>query len=137
MKRFVKIITMISSVLMAASCFGIDENDYKELAPIDFNEVSSVIDVDLGQELVYDKLQVTSDKPVEFQWAYGPKKISSSGNEKSICPSPYLKLKSAIITFLLINFLNYYNIKFYAVKYFYFTFKTFFKKIKVTYKVTY
>ena len=81
MKRFVKIITMISSVLMAASCFGIDENDYKELAPIDFNEVSSVIDVDLGQELVYDKLQVTSDKPVEFQWAYGPKKISSSGNE--------------------------------------------------------
>ena len=55
MKRFVKIITMISSVLMAASCFGIDENDYKELAPIDFNEVkdaSHLKDLRISQSTV-------------------------------------------------------------------------------------
>ena len=67
--------------LLAVSCFGIDEQDYKELAPITFNEVSSVIDVDLGQELVYEKLQVNSELPVEYQWAYGPKKISAAKDE--------------------------------------------------------
>ena len=58
---------MAVAALLSVSCFGIDEGNYKELAPITFNEVSSVIDIPLGQELVFDKLQVTSDKPVEYQ----------------------------------------------------------------------
>lgn len=81
MKRFISIIATALVALTAVSCFGIDEGNYKELAPITFNEVSSVIDVDLGQELVYDKLQVTSDKPVEYQWAYGPKKTLAAKDE--------------------------------------------------------
>ena len=81
MKRYISIIAMAMVSLLAVSCFGIDEQDYKELAPITFNEVSSVIDVDLGQELVYEKLQVNSELPVEYQWAYGPKKISAAKDE--------------------------------------------------------
>ena len=81
MKRYISIIAMAMVSLLAVSCFGIDEQDYKELAPITFNEVSSVIDVDLGQELVYEKLQVSSELPVEYQWAYGPKKISAAKDE--------------------------------------------------------
>lgn len=81
MKRFISIIATALVALTAVSCFGIDEGNYKELAPITFNEVSSVVDVDLGQELVFDKLQVTSEKPVEFQWAYGPKKVNAAKDE--------------------------------------------------------
>lgn len=81
MKRFISVMATALVALAAVSCFGIDEGNYKELAPITFNEVSSVIDVDLGQELVFDKLQVTSDKPVEYQWAYGPKKTLAAKDE--------------------------------------------------------
>ena len=81
MKRYISAIATAAASLLLVSCFGIDEGNYKELAPITFNEVSSVVDVDLGQELVFDKLQVTSEKPVEFQWAYGPKKINAAKDE--------------------------------------------------------
>lgn len=81
MKRYISAIAIAVTSLLLVSCFGIDEENYKELAPITFNEVSSVVDVDLGQELVFDKLQVTSEKPVEFQWAYGPKKINAAKDE--------------------------------------------------------
>lgn len=81
MKRYISAIAIAVTSLLLVSCFGIDEGNYKELAPITFNEVSSVVDVDLGQELVFDKLQVTSEKPVEFQWAYGPKKINAAKDE--------------------------------------------------------
>lgn len=81
MKRYISAIATAAASLLMVSCFGIDEGNYKELAPITFNEVSSVIDIPLGQELVFDKLQVTSDKPVEYQWAYGPKKITASKDE--------------------------------------------------------
>ena len=81
MKRYISAIAIAVTSLLLVSCFGIDEGNYKELAPITFNEVSSVVDVDLGQELVFDKLQVTSEKPVEFQWAYGPKKVNAAKDE--------------------------------------------------------
>lgn len=81
MKRYISMIATAAAALLFVSCFGIDEENYKELAPITFNEVSSVIDVDLGQELVYEKLVVTSDKPVEYQWAYGPKKTVGAKDE--------------------------------------------------------
>ena len=81
MKRYISAIATAAASLLLVSCFGIDEGNYKELAPITFNEVSSVIDVDLGQELVYEKLQVNSELPVEYQWAYGPKKITAAKDE--------------------------------------------------------
>ena len=81
MKRYISAIATAAASLLLVSCFGIDEGNYKELAPLTFNEVSSVIDIPLGQELVYDKLQVTSDRPVEYQWAYGPKKTTAAKDE--------------------------------------------------------
>lgn len=60
--------------MLLCGCYSLDQGDLKELSPITFNEVSSIIDVSLGETLVYDELQVTSELPVEYQWAYGKKK---------------------------------------------------------------
>lgn len=66
------LISIISACLLS-SCFGIDEGNLRKLAPIAFNDVPSQIDVSLGEVLIYDKLEVISEKPVTYQWAYGKK----------------------------------------------------------------
>lgn len=52
------------------ACFDSDDPAFAELAPITFNEVSETIDVALGEELVYDKLEVKSDLPLTYEWSY-------------------------------------------------------------------
>lgn len=84
------------SALLLTSCFGIDESDFKKLAPITFNEVPSVIDVSLGQELVYDGLVVTSDKDVTYQWAYGPKNTVNPIDEYDMSSMEVISDKPAI-----------------------------------------
>lgn len=90
MKRYILSIAALAAALLVTSCYGIDEENFKELAPISFNEVENVISVAIGQELVYDKLEVTSDTPVEYQWAYGPKKINAAKDEYEMDSIEYI-----------------------------------------------
>lgn len=71
-----KIVILLLAALALSACLTIDESNFKALEPIGFNEVPATIDVSLGQTLVYDKLVVTSNLPLEYQWAYGKKKLS-------------------------------------------------------------
>lgn len=90
MKRYILSIAAFAAALLMTSCYGIDEENFKELASISFNEVENVIDVPVGQELVYDKLVVTSDQPVEYQWAYGPKKVNAAKDEYDMDSIEYI-----------------------------------------------
>ena len=65
-------------MLSATACFGIKDEDFKELSPITFNEVSGVIDVNIGTELIYTDLKVTSSLPVTYEWSYGQRKQNGS-----------------------------------------------------------
>ncbi len=76
-----KIFLLLLAGLAAAGCYKIDETAYKQLSPITFGEVSPVINVSLGQPLVYDKLTVESEKPLSWQWAFGKKKTTSGAGE--------------------------------------------------------
>ncbi|MBQ9892623.1 MAG: hypothetical protein IJM35_05650 [Bacteroidales bacterium] len=71
----------IASALVAVSCHKIDETRFKELSPITFSEVPDVINVSLGQVLIYDRLEVKSALPVTYQWAFGKKKTSSGAGQ--------------------------------------------------------
>lgn len=84
-RTFSRIIITLIAVVSLAACYGINEENFPELAPISFNEVSDVIDIPLGEELVYDKLVVTSDKPVSYEWSYGPRKPEGKEFEMSEC----------------------------------------------------
>ena len=76
-----KILCAALAVPMAVACYSLEDEQYAELSPITFNDVSSTIDVMTGEELVYDRLEVTSELPVTYEWAYGPKKTTSATSE--------------------------------------------------------
>ena len=73
-----KILCAVLAIPMVAACYSLEDEQYAELSPITFNDVSSTIDVMAGDELVYDKLEVTSEFPVTYEWAYGPKKTTAA-----------------------------------------------------------
>lgn len=81
MKKINRIFLMFLSFVLMSSCYGIDEENFRILEPITFNEVSSTIDVMNGEELVYGDLVVTSALPCTYEWAYGVKKSSASAGE--------------------------------------------------------
>ena len=54
MKRYISAIATAAASLLLVSCFGIDEGNYKELAPITFNEVSSVVQNNEQNNQEYD-----------------------------------------------------------------------------------
>lgn len=56
------------------ACYGIKDEDFPELSAITFSEVSNVIDVNIGEELVYTDLKVNSSLPVTYEWSYGQRK---------------------------------------------------------------
>jgi hypothetical protein len=64
MRKITYIATVFSCALLSWSCFDVEEENFRTLAPISFNDVLATIDVSLGEELVYDKLQVKSETPV-------------------------------------------------------------------------
>lgn len=70
--------------MAAASCFGLKEEEYKTLTPIEFYEVNPVINVSLGQTLIYDKPLVISELPVEYQWSYGKEKLEVISTDQQI-----------------------------------------------------
>ena len=76
-----KILCAVLAIPMVAACYSLEDEQYAELSPITFNDVSSTIDVMAGDELVYDKLEVTSEFPVTYEWAYGPKKTTAATSE--------------------------------------------------------
>lgn len=79
-----KMIYRLAAALAIAgmtACYGIDDENYPELSPITFNEVSDVIDVNIGEELVYTDLKVSSVLPVTYEWSYGQRKQNGSLEE--------------------------------------------------------
>ena len=43
----------LAAVFGMTACYGIKDEDFPELSAITFSEVSDVIDVNIGEELVY------------------------------------------------------------------------------------
>lgn len=73
MKSIFNRIVLLAAAIAVSSCFGIGDEDFRELSPITFSGVPDVIEVSLGEELVLDELTITSELPVSCEWAYGPK----------------------------------------------------------------
>lgn len=74
MKRFLKYALGGLSAVCAAACFGIDDENYKTLTPIEITVASDTINADLGIELNYTGVTVSSDKEVSYEWTYGTPK---------------------------------------------------------------
>lgn len=81
MKSIICRIAAALAISGMTACYGIDDENYLELSPITFNEVSDVIDVNIGEELVYTDLKVSSDLPVTYEWSYGQRKQNGSAEE--------------------------------------------------------
>ena len=64
----------LAAVFGMTACYGIKDEDFPELSAITFSEVSDVIDVNIGEELVYTDLKVNSSLPVTYEWSYGQRK---------------------------------------------------------------
>lgn len=77
MKQIIYRMAILGMAFCTTACFDAEDENFRTLEPISFNEVSATIDVSLGEELVYDKLQVESELPVTYEWAYGKPKASS------------------------------------------------------------
>lgn len=77
MKQIIYRMTVLGLALCSAACFDAEDENFRTLESITFNDVSETIDVALGVELVYDKLQVVSELPVTYEWAYGKRKKNS------------------------------------------------------------
>lgn len=77
MKQIIYRMAVLGMAFCTTACFDAEDENFRTLEPISFNEVSATIDVSLGEELVYDKLQVESELPVTYEWAYGKPKASS------------------------------------------------------------
>lgn len=77
MKQIIYRMAVLGMAFCSTACFDAEDENFRTLEPISFNEVSGTIDVSLGKELVYDKLQIESELPVTYEWAYGrPKNLS-------------------------------------------------------------
>ena len=57
--------------ILVSSCFGIDDENYPELAPLEITTVSDTINVMQGIELKYTGLSVESDLETKYEWVYG------------------------------------------------------------------
>ena len=68
----------LAAVFGMTACYGIKDEDFPELSAITFSEVSDIIDVNIGEELVYTDLKVTSSLPVTYEWSYGQRKQTGS-----------------------------------------------------------
>lgn len=76
-----KAIFVLFAAMMISSCYELKEESFKSLAPISFNDVSDVINVQLGDKLVYDKLEIQSEGELSYEWGYGQKKSSDSSKD--------------------------------------------------------
>lgn len=58
-------------LLAISSCFGIKQEDYPELSPIQITVQSDTINAQLGIPLHYEGIRIQSEHPVTLEWAYG------------------------------------------------------------------
>lgn len=66
------ILSLIAAVTLFSSCFGIDDENYPELAPIEIRTASDTLNVTQGVAFTYTGLTVESSKDVKYEWCYGP-----------------------------------------------------------------
>ena len=59
----------LGAAILVSSCFGIDDENYPELAPLELTAVSDTINVMQGVELNYTGLSVESGLETKFEWA--------------------------------------------------------------------
>lgn len=57
--------------LSLSACFGIKEEHYPDLAPIEIQVASDTINAQLGVPLHYEGIRISSELPVTLEWAYG------------------------------------------------------------------
>ena len=61
----------LGTAILASSCFGIDDENYPELTPMEISVASDTINVMQGVELKYTGLSAESDSEIKYEWAYG------------------------------------------------------------------
>ena len=71
MKKIIAYTLLLGAALGLSACFGIDEENYPELSPIELTVPSDIINANLGEKIVYQGLEVKSDLPVTYEWSYG------------------------------------------------------------------
>ncbi|MFI3266836.1 MAG: hypothetical protein R3Y15_06735 [Rikenellaceae bacterium] len=78
MKQIIyKLSVVVFALVTTVSCYNLDDENFKTLTPITVNDVATTIDVKSGIELIYTDLELTSDLPIEYEWAYGQVKTDS------------------------------------------------------------
>lgn len=80
-KIFQYIILGMSLLACLVACYGLDDQDYAELTPITITVASDTITADLGIELNYTGVTVTSDLDVSFEWDYGEIETGSTASD--------------------------------------------------------
>lgn len=77
------IYSILSLCILAsfASCYGLDDQDYKDLVPITITVASDTITADLGIELVYTGVSVSSDLEVSYEWDFGAIETGSTASD--------------------------------------------------------
>ncbi len=78
MKKTIFSIAIAVSAALVSSCYGIDDENYKELAPIEITAASDTINTTLGETLVYTGITVKSDLECTYEWVYGEQASSTS-----------------------------------------------------------
>lgn len=60
-----------------AGCYGVEPHEYNQLSPLTITSSSDTINVNLGETLVYNGLDVVSARDVTFEWSYGAPKAGT------------------------------------------------------------
>lgn len=73
MKQLLKYLLPLCCGIALASCYGLDKEDYRELAPVTVDGLDRVIYAKATEELHLDKLRIESgnDRTVDCEWSYG------------------------------------------------------------------
>lgn len=77
MKKIFQYIGFAILACAVAGCYGVEPHSYNELSPITINASSDTINVNLGETLVYNGLDVVSSLDVTYEWAYGAPKAGT------------------------------------------------------------
>lgn len=90
------IVYLIAACFAATSCFGIDEENYKTLEPIEITAVSDTISARLGEELVYNGISVKSGLNCSYEWVYGAPASGSTAAEPKFAGSSVISASATI-----------------------------------------
>ena len=73
MKKLLKYFIPLCSGIVLISCYGLEKEEYRELAPITVSGVEQTIYAKATEKLTLNNLRVESgnDHEIEYEWAYG------------------------------------------------------------------